>query len=111
MRWSKNIASSTEVDLTTIRLYGLPRVTRIPVSELQERKRTFLNVANLVRLPRISPSSEKRPWWMGKEMTRFFVSKDRKRGEESAIWPKVLEVIQKQSNMASRSKYDKAVSK
>ena len=104
MRWSRNITSSTEVDLTTMRLYGLPRVTRVPLAELQERNRKFLDVANLVRLPSKPPSSEKRPWWMGREMTRFFVSKEQKTGDESAIWPKVLEAIRRQSNNASRRK-------
>ena len=104
MRWSKNIAPSTEVDLTTMRLYGLPRVTRVLVSELQERNRTLLDVANLVRLPTKSSSSEKRPWWMGKVMTRFFVSKEPKKREESAIWPRVLEAIRRQSKIVSRRK-------
>ncbi|MCJ1471948.1 hypothetical protein MMC13_000590 [Lambiella insularis] len=95
VRWSKNISPSTEIDMTTMRLYGLPRVSRMPLADLQERKRTVLGVANLVRVPAGLGSTEKRPWWMGKEVTHFYVGQEKRTRTEPAIWPSVLDAIRK----------------
>lgn len=95
MRWSKNIAPSTEIDLTTMRLYGLPRVTRVLLADLQEKDRSLLSVANLVRIPTRSSGPAKRPWWMGREITRFYVSKETPKSRDVLIWPKVLESVRK----------------
>ncbi|MCJ1245228.1 hypothetical protein MMC30_002430 [Trapelia coarctata] len=95
IRWSKNIAPSTEIDLTTMRLYGLPRVTRVLLSNLREKDRSLLSVANLVKVPSRFSGPTKRPWWMGRAMTRFYVSKEQPKNRDLAIWPKVLESIRK----------------
>jgi hypothetical protein len=91
MRWSKSIPANTEVDLTTMRMYGKMRVTRNALYELQEKKRTVLDVSNLIRI--LPANFEKRPWWKGKEMTRFYVSKEQQKGRQPGIWPRVLEAI------------------
>lgn len=95
MRWSKNIAPTTEIDLTTMRLYGLPRVTRVLLADLRERDRSLLSVANLIRIPTRCSVPAKRPWWMGREMTQFHVSKEQLKSKEPAIWPMVLESIRR----------------
>lgn len=103
IRWSKNISPTTEIDLTTMRLYGLPRVTRVLLEDLHEKERSLLSVANLVKVPNRLSGSTKRPWWMGREKTRFYVSKEQPKSRDLTIWPQVLESIRK-SNTATAGK-------
>ena len=63
------------------------------LADLHEKKRSTLSVANLVRVPARSDSAEERPWWAGKEVTRFFVGAPEREGRDLAIWPRVLEAI------------------
>ncbi|MCJ1292472.1 hypothetical protein MMC34_004023 [Xylographa carneopallida] len=100
LKWSKNIAPETEIDMTTMRLYGLPRVSRMQVADLHERKRSALGVANLARVSVRSDSAEKRPWWAGREVTRFFVGPPQREGREPAIWLSVLEAIRSRKGAA-----------
>ncbi|MCJ1405303.1 hypothetical protein MMC11_008530 [Xylographa trunciseda] len=93
LRWSKTIAPDTEIDMTTMRFFGLPRVSRMQVADLRETKRSTLSVANLARVPAQSDSAKKRPWWAGKEVMRFYIGHNERKGSESAIWPSVLEAI------------------
>ena len=100
MRWSKNIAPNTEVELTTMRLYGLPRVSRMQLSNLHVKERGLFGVANLARSPGVVLDGKKRPWWMGKEATRFYVGEDQRRGKEPALWPSVLEAIRENEKVS-----------
>ena len=93
LRWSKNIAPETEIDMTTLRLDGLPRVSRMRVVDLRERKRSALSVANLARVPARSDSTKERSWWTRREVTQFFVRHHEGKGREPAIWLSVLEAI------------------
>jgi len=108
LRWSKNIAPETEIDMTTMRLYGLPRVSRMQVADLHKRKRSALSVANLACVPGRSDFGKKRPWWAGKELTRFYVGNHELKGRESTIWPNVLEAIRSR-NSASWDRFDRRV--
>lgn len=95
LRWAKNIPPSTEIDMTTMRLYGLPRVSRMAVADLREKEKTAFGVANLVRVPARFGGGGKRPWWMGREVTSFYVGLDQRAGREPAVWPSVLEGIRR----------------
>ncbi len=92
MRWVKKIPPSTEVDLTTIRFYGKPRVSRMQISDLHPTK-AKLGISNLVRELRDPAPAAKRPWWAGKIPRKFYVGSERGRSREPSIWQKVLEVI------------------
>ena len=102
-KWSKNIAPSTEIDLTTMRLYGLARVTRVRLEDLREKDRGLFSVTNLVKVPNKFGGSAKRPWWMGREKTGFYVSKAQPKTRDFALWPQVLDSIRK-SNTAAAAK-------
>lgn len=91
-RWARNIPPNTEIDLTTIRSFGRPRVSRMQISDLQATS-ARLGVANLARRPRISKTETPRPWWRGKPQGLFYVGNDTARSREPSLWQKVLEVV------------------
>lgn len=91
-RWARNIPSNTEIDLTTIRSFGRPRVSRMQISELQTTS-ARLGVANLARRPRISETETLRPWWRVKPQGLFYVRNDTTRSRKPSLWQKVLEVV------------------
>jgi len=92
LRWSESIPSNTELDLTTIKWYGRPRVSRIPISDLKPTKASF-GIENLVRkqkaLPGMSDSTRK-----AKGQRLFFVGNDPKKSIETSVWRKVTAQIQ-----------------
>ena len=94
VRWSKNIPLDTEIDMTTIRVFGLARVTRMRLAELRMSKKRGLAVANLQR---IAPADEvsKRPWWMGRKPTDFYVVEERWKSGDATIWHRVLNAIER----------------
>lgn len=92
LRWAQSIPPNTEVDMTTMRSYGRPRVTRMPLEDLQKRTLGF-GVANLVKLQRPYQSKAKRPWWMGKEPTQFYVGSARGKSREASVWQIIWDKI------------------
>lgn len=101
LRWAQNIAPETELDLTTIKSYGFPRVSRMFVADLRPVK-ARLGIENLSRLPRAPPSKPK-PWWVSNEQRRFFVGNERKKSIETSIWQIVFSQIQARKNLAVKS--------
>ena len=91
-RWARKIPPSTEIDLTTIRSFGRPRVSRMLVSDLQTTS-ARLGVANLGRKPSRPGTEVERSWWMGKQPRLFYVGTDHGRSREPSMWQKVLDVI------------------
>ena len=94
LRWAESMPLTTEIDLTTMRLYGRTRVSRVPLGELRKTK-SNLGIANLVRVLKPFEAQVKRPWWMSKPQTEFYVGNDRGKSREASIWGKVLEKIPK----------------
>lgn len=92
LRWAENIPPNTEVDLTTIKAYGRPRVSRMLLSDLRPVKARF-GIENMVRVSKV-PASRPRPWWSSKQKSLFFVGNERKRTVETVIWQKVWSQIQ-----------------
>lgn len=86
-KWVQRIPPSTEVDLTTMRFSGLPRVSRMPLSELRH-SRARLGVANLVKVPSSLPQPS-RPWWRGKEPQLFYVTSTHLKSRPIALWQTV----------------------
>lgn len=87
LRWAENIPPSTELDLTTIRTYGRPRVSRLTLAELKPVKARF-GIENLARIQR-KYGRTPRPWWAHREQHLFFVGNQRRKTFESSIWNKV----------------------
>ena len=94
MQWVKQVPRNAEIDLTTMRFSGRPRVSRMLISDLKETE-ARLGVANLARVSNLTI----RPWWMGKEPTLFYVtpkSAVRKNAPwQKAIWQHISDRIRK----------------
>lgn len=98
MKWSRDIPPSTEVDMTTMRLFGLPRVTRMRLSDLNVVRGSTVGVANLVKTPRDPAKYGKRPWWRGPELRKFYVANKMSKSNQPTILQMVLDSIQKRQN-------------
>ena len=92
--WSKKMAADTEIDLTTMRFYGLPQVSRVHLADLRSRK-ARLTSANLVKVETERPGLKKRPWWIGRKPNAFYVANQRAKGKSISVWEDVLVHIEK----------------
>ncbi len=88
-RWAENISPATEIDMTTMRLYGRPRVSRMPLGDLRKSKSSF-GIANLVRAQSSSQAEFRRPWWMNKPPKQFYVGNERGKSREASVWQKAF---------------------
>ena len=86
-QWSKKLTADTEIDLTTMGFYGLPRVSRVRLADLRMRK-ARLTSANLVRVNH--PELKKRSWWMGRKPDAFYVARQLSKGKSNSVWEEVL---------------------
>lgn len=84
MRWVERMPPSAELHLTTMKFYGLPRVSRLSLSELRQ-KSARLGVANFVKVPS-SVARKSRPWWMGREPSSFYISSEPLKARPAALW-------------------------
>ena len=80
------IPPTTEVDLTTIKALGRPRVNRIPLGELWPVK-ARLGIQNFTWI-RDSSTPTRRPWWRGTENKLFFVSETTQKATDAILWRK-----------------------
>ena len=94
LRWAKRVSPSTEIDLTTMRFYGRPSVSRMPLSDLRKIKTNF-SVANLVRTEKPLQPNLERPWWMPKPRMEFYVGKERGKSREASVWRMIFDRIPK----------------
>ena len=88
-QWSKRMAPDTEIDMTTMRFYGLPHVSRVHLADLR-RRTARLRSANLVKVETNLPDVKKRPWWMGRKPDAFYVADQRVKGKSVSVWEDVL---------------------
>ncbi len=94
LRWAESMSSTTEIDMTTMRLYGRPRVSRMPLGDLRTTKPSY-GIANLIRAQTPSQVEAKRPWWTNRPLTEFYVGNERGKSREPSVWQKALERIPK----------------
>ena len=95
-KWAQDIPSKAQVDMTTMRFYGGPRVSRMSVGELRQTS-SWLSAANLSRdLPSVSAPA-RRSWWLTKPLLKFYVGEERVGKREVSIWQQVLKQIPKDS--------------
>lgn len=92
LRWAESMSPTTEIDLTTMRSYGRPRVSRILLRDLRKTKAS-LGIANLTRVQSSSQAGSKRPRWMSKPPTHFYVGNERGKSREASVWRKAFERI------------------
>lgn len=95
-KWARNIPPKTQVDMTTMRFYGGPRVSKISIEELRQT-RSWLNAANLTRSPPAVSEAAKKSWRMPKPLLKFFVGPEREKAREFSIWKQVLKRIPQDS--------------
>lgn len=84
MKWVQRLPQNTEVQLTTMRISGLPRVSIVALSELR-KSNGRLGVANLVKIPSSIPRPS-RPWWKSEDPCLFYVSTERLKSQPAALW-------------------------
>ena len=89
LRWAESMSPTTEIDMTTMRFYGRPRVSRMPLGDLRKKKPSF-GIANLTRAQRSSPAKGERPWWMAAPLTEFYVGNERGKSREASVWQEAL---------------------
>ncbi|KAI9882205.1 MAG: hypothetical protein M1823_006051 [Watsoniomyces obsoletus] len=113
-RFSRTLAPTTELDITTMRFTGWSGITRVQLGELRPARKR-LGVANLTRvLPLNNPPpvgtlsssaksatpnpATKNPWWR-KQRNDFYVGNPKlgksKMIRASAIWENILAAIHK----------------
>lgn len=93
LKWSKNIAPATEVEMTTIKSYGGLRDSSMRLSELRPVKALF-GIQNLDRVPNPGSPSKGR-WWTPKQQLNFYVGNPRSKTVESGVWQQALSQIRK----------------
>lgn len=87
MRYAKNLPSNATLDITTMNILGIPRITKVPISQISS---TGDKMSSLVRdKAALKVENSKRPWWMGHTRGRFLIwSKENSlsKGKNSGIW-------------------------
>ena len=91
LRWSKNIAPETEIEMTTVKSYGGLRDSGMRLSELRPTRALF-GIQNLYRVPKSSSPSKGR-WWTPKKQLKFYVGNPRSKTVESGVWQKALSQV------------------
>lgn len=105
-QWAQQVPRNTEIEMTTMRFSGRPRVSRMLLSDLRETKVRF-GVENLAKVSNSPISySSNRLWWVGKEPDVFYVAPESTQGRksnpwqvgawQSDVWQHVLNQIRKQ---------------
>lgn len=92
--WARNIPGKTEIDLTTMRVYGRLRVTRMTIDDLKHT-RSWLNIANITRKPVSSPSRAKARWWTPRPIHHFYVGPERTDRRGASIMQLVMKKVTK----------------
>ena len=108
-RFSRTLPPDTELDVTTMHFSGRPRVNRVRVGELVE-KRGKLGIANLARVSKqeqqqlsgraaVGKEGRKVPWWwrvLRKRVLReFYVGPGHGASKDTGVWENVVACIRK----------------
>jgi hypothetical protein len=92
LRWMKEIPTKTEVDMTTVRFIGLPRVTRMLLADLRESRNGF-GLANLKQVSQSLPGSPKRSTFSSYSPAKYYVGNVPKKGREPMVWKAAMERV------------------
>jgi len=96
-RFSKNPPKDTKIELTTLNVIGMQRVTRVLVSDLVPFKRRFslanyaLSAERVARMKNLS-------WWKGTPLTKYAVLGGAGKVREAGLWENISKVIQRRAN-------------
>lgn len=106
MQWVRKVPSNAEIDVTTMRFSGRPRVSRMFISDLRETKARW-GIANLARTSNPTASAS-RSWWMGKDPHIFYVADDGTKSQKPPIssavylrqfmWKHIMDQIRMQTH-------------
>ncbi|KAG0645535.1 hypothetical protein D0Z07_8778 [Hyphodiscus hymeniophilus] len=94
-RYSQALPKDAKLELTTMNFIGMPRVTRITISELRPARERF-GLVNYVRDTK--EKNSKRSWYMGKASRQFAVHGGTRITQGSGVWENVAATISKRSN-------------
>ena len=94
MRFSQALPKDAKVELTTMNFVGMPRVTRVHVSDLRPSKERF-GIVNYVRDTKDLDS--KRKWWMGKANRQFAIHGGVHIKQGNEVWNNIAKTIAKRS--------------
>lgn len=96
LRWSNRIPSNTEIDVTTMRFFGLPRISRLYLADLQRKKGGNLLTGNLLRISADPQKPVSKFQWMSNEPRRFYADPLPSKGKELLLWQRVWESVKSQ---------------
>lgn len=71
------IPPKTEIDLTTIKSFGVPRVQRLHLTDLRKAKYSRASVVNLEMTPLAIASLKRRRWWQGRRLVQYYVGDEK----------------------------------
>jgi paired amphipathic helix protein Sin3a len=81
-----------KLELTTMNFIGLPRITRVNVSDLRSARERF-GIVNYIYLR----EGEKRKWWARRGVRRFAVHGGVRISQGTGVWENVVKFVAKRS--------------
>ena len=93
-RYSQALPKDAKLEFTTMNFIGMPRTTRVNVSELAPAKERF-GLVNYVRDTKELGS--KRSWWMGRVTRQFAVHGGTRIAKGAGVWENISKTIEKRS--------------
>ena len=94
VRYSQTLPKDAKLELTTVNFIGMPRVTRVNVSDLHLVKDRF-GIVNYIRDTK--DLNSKRPWWMGSAIRQFGVYGGVRIPQGNGVWENIARTIAKTS--------------
>jgi hypothetical protein len=93
------LPKDTKLDITTMNIMGIPRVSRVSVVDLYPVK-AGLSPANFARDTR--NIIEKKPWWAGRAIKRFAIIGGSQGSREPGVWDNIKRSIEKSFTVTSK---------
>ena len=93
-RYSQALPKDAKLELTMMNFIGMPRVTRINVSELHLARERF-GIVNYVRDTK--DLNSKRVWWMGNATRQFAIHGGVRINPGSGVWENIARMIVRRS--------------
>ena len=93
MRYSQALPKDAKLELTTMNLIGMPRVTRVNVGDLYPAKKRF----GTVNYVRNMNGMSKRPWYVGRPARLFGIWGGERIAQGKEVWENIAKTIAKRS--------------
>lgn len=92
-RYSQALPKDAKLEVTTMNLIGMPRVTRVNAGDLYPAKRHF----GTVNYVRDTKDMKKRPWYIRRPARQFGISGGVRIAQGSEVWENIAKTIAKRS--------------